>query len=106
MREYIFQNRSRLLKYVIVPIAKHPKAFIRQCCIPHLIAARLQMLASVYLDNGFAIKADEIKDVPLKGGLPAKFEASQAAMAQQLPHGSFGFRRGTPQRLRKLTIAP
>jgi hypothetical protein len=68
MREYIFQNRSRLLKYVIVPIAKHPKAFIRQCCIPHLIAARLQMLASVYLDNGFAIKADEIKDVPLKKG--------------------------------------
>jgi hypothetical protein len=104
MREDIFQNRSRPLKHVIVPITKHTKAFIRQGRISHLIGARLEMLASVYFDNGLPIKADEIENVSLKWDLPAKFEACQTAMAQQPPHRRFSIGRIVPQSLRVATI--
>ncbi len=80
-REDIFQDRSRSLQHIIVPITKHTKTFIRQDRISPLIEAQFEMLASVYFNNGLAIETDEIKDVVLKWYLPTKFETCQPTMA-------------------------
>ena len=80
MGEDIFQNGKRSLKHVIVPVSQHAKAFCCQECVAPLIAARFEMLAAVYLDNRFPVKADKVQNEILKRQLSANLEARKPTM--------------------------
>jgi len=80
MGEDIFQNRKTPLKHVIVPASQHAKAFCCQHCVAPPIAARFKMLAAVYLDNRFPVKADKVQDEFMKRYLSANLEACKPTM--------------------------
>jgi hypothetical protein len=95
--ENVLQYGGRLLQYLVVPVARDPKAFGLQGGISRSVALGFSMLTTIDFDDELPFEAHEIENEVLKGDLSPKLEEREPSTAEQPPHGGFGVGRLTAQ---------
>ena len=85
-----FKYRAGLRQYVIVPETQDPVAAASQVRRAQGVAAGLDMLAAVELDDQARLDAGEIDDVRAHRMLAAELASAQAPVAQVEPDRTFG----------------
>ena len=90
--QQVFQNGTRSLQHIVIPIAKYAKSLGSQSSVSDLIPLR-SMLTSVDFHYDLAIEAHEIENVISKRHLPTEFETYEPPIAQEPPHLGFRVRR-------------
>ncbi|MBB4130935.1 hypothetical protein GGR62_001713 [Xanthomonas campestris] len=85
-------------QHLIIPEAQQLEALSAQEGLAHCIGGRIQVLATVKLDDQRAVQASEIGDIRPNGTLPAKLASQQAPITQVAPKQALGSGHLAPQR--------